>query len=277
MEDAVVIYRISRAPERRIFYIDVGNLPKMKAEQYLRDMMVRHKNKLVYDSATGEIRDDRKFMTMLEDYWLPRREGNRGTEITTLPAGQNLGEMADVEYFQKKLYRSLIIPETRLSNENTFNIGNSGEISRDEIKFSKFVDRLRTRFNQLFIKALEKQCILKGIITTDEWKEISTAITFQYARDNYFAEQKNNTILQGRATLLMQMQPSIGKYYSNTWVRQNILMQTEEDIAEMDEQIAEEESIPQFQSIADQQAGGPPGGGTPFGGGSSEQDPSEQT
>jgi hypothetical protein len=249
----------------------------MKAEQYLRDMMVRHKNKLVYDSATGEIRDDRKFMTMLEDYWLPRREGNRGTEITTLPAGQNLGEMADVEYFQKKLYRSLIIPETRLSNENNFNLGNNGEISRDEIKFSKFVDRLRTRFNQLFIKALEKQCILKGIITTDEWKEISTAITFQYARDNHFAEQKNNTILQGRATLLMQMQPSIGKYYSNTWVRQNILMQTEEDIAEMDEQIAEEESIPQYQSIADQQAGGPPEGGTPFGGGSSDQNPSEQT
>ena len=276
LEDAVVIYRISRAPERRIFYIDVGNLPKMKAEQYLRDMMVRHKNKLVYDSATGEIRDDRKFMTMLEDYWLPRREGNRGTEITTLPAGQNLGEMADVEYFQKKLYRSLIVPETRLSDENNFNLGNNGEISRDEIKFSKFVDRLRSRFNQLFIKALEKQCILKGIITTDEWKEISNAITFQYARDNYFAEQKNNTILQGRANLLMQMQPSIGKYYSHTWIRENILMQTEEDIAEMDEQIAEEQSVEQFKS-ADEQAGGPPGGGTPFGGNSNEQPPSEQT
>jgi hypothetical protein len=193
-----------------------------------------------------------------------------------LPAGQNLGEMADVEYFQKKLYRSLIIPETRLSNENTFNIGNSGEISRDEIKFSKFVDRLRTRFNQLFIKALEKQCVLKGIMTTDEWKEVATAITFQYARDNYFAEQKNNQILMGRANLLMQMQPTIGKYYSHTWVRENILMQTEEDIAEMDEQIAEEQSIEQFQP-ADEQAGGPPGGGTPFGGGSSDQNPSEQT
>ena len=276
LEDAVVIYRISRAPERRIFYIDVGNLPKMKAEQYLRDMMVRHKNKLVYDSSTGEIRDDRKFMTMLEDYWLPRREGNRGTEITTLPAGQNLGEMQDVEYFQKKLYRSLIVPETRLSDENNFNLGNNGEISRDEIKFSKFVDRLRTRFNQLFIKALEKQCILKGIITTDEWKEISNAITFQYARDNYFAEQKNNTILQGRANLLMQMLPSIGKYYSHTWIRENILMQTEEDIEEMDQQIAEEQSVEQFQP-ADEQAGGPPQGGSPFGGGSSDQNPSEQT
>ncbi len=276
LEDAVVIYRISRAPERRIFYIDVGNLPKMKAEQYLRDMMVRHKNKLVYDSATGEIRDDRKFMTMLEDYWLPRREGNRGTEITTLPAGQNLGEMQDVEYFQKKLYRSLIVPETRLSDENNFNLGNNGEISRDEIKFSKFVDRLRTRFNQLFIKALEKQCVLKGIMTSDEWKEVANSITFQYARDNYFAEQKNNQILQGRATLLMQMQPTIGKYYSHTWVRENILMQTEEDIEEMDQQIAEEQSVEQYQP-ADERAGGPPQGGTPFGGGSSNQNPSEQT
>ena len=184
--------------------------------------------------------------------------------------------MQDVEYFQKKLYRSLIVPETRLSDENNFNLGNNGEISRDEIKFSKFVDRLRTRFNQLFIKALEKQCILKGIMTTDEWKEVENVITFQYARDNYFAEQKNNQVLMGRANLLMQMQPSIGKYYSHTWIRENILMQTEEDIEQMDEQIAEEQSMEQYQP-ADQQPGGPAQGGSPFGGAPADQTPSEQT
>ncbi|NDD84702.1 portal protein, partial [bacterium] len=198
LEDATVIYRISRAPERRIFYIDVGNLPKMKAEQYLRDMMVRHKNKLVYDSTTGEIRDDRKFMTMLEDYWLPRREGNRGTEITTLPAGQNLGEMEDVLYFQKKLYRSLLVPETRLSQDATFSMGRDTEITREEIKFAKFVDRLRTRFCQLFIKSLEKQLVLKQVITTDDWKEIGSTITFDFARDNYFAQLKEMQILNER-------------------------------------------------------------------------------
>ncbi|NBV29880.1 portal protein, partial [bacterium] len=219
LEDATVIYRISRAPERRIFYIDVGNLPKMKAEQYLRDMMVRHKNKLVYDSTTGEIRDDRKFMTMLEDYWLPRREGNRGTEITTLPAGQNLGEMDDVLYFQKKLYRSLLVPETRLSQDATFSMGRDTEITREEIKFAKFVDRLRTRFCQLFLKSLEKQLILKQVITTDDWKEIGSTISFDFARDNYFAQLKEMQILNERMTAITNIQPVIGKYISNTWVR----------------------------------------------------------
>jgi len=246
LEDATVIYRISRAPERRIFYIDVGNLPKMKAEQYLRDMMVRHKNKLVYDQATGEIRDDRKFMTMLEDYWLPRREGNRGTEITTLPAGQNLGEMEDVLYFQKKLYRSLLVPETRLSQDATFSMGRDTEITREEIKFSKFVDRLRTRFSQLFLKTLEKQLILKQVLTTDDWKEISTNITFDFARDNYFAQLKEMQILNERMTSIMNMQPVIGKYISHTWIRKNVLLQSEDDMEQMDKEIAEEETIEQY-------------------------------
>lgn len=251
LEDATVIYRISRAPERRIFYIDVGNLPKMKAEQYLRDMMVRHKNKLVYDSTTGEIRDDRKFMTMLEDYWLPRREGNRGTEITTLPAGQNLGEMDDVLYFQKKLYRSLLVPETRLNQDATFSMGRETEITREEIKFAKLVDRLRTRFCQLFLKTLEKQLILKQVLTMDDWKEIGPMINFDFARDNYFAQLKEMQILNERMTAFTNMQPIVGKYVSNTWVRKNILLQSEDEIAQMDKEIAEEETIPQFNSEGD--------------------------
>lgn len=272
LEDATVIYRISRAPERRIFYIDVGNLPKMKAEQYLRDMMVRHKNKLVYDSSTGEIRDDRKFMTMLEDYWLPRREGNRGTEITTLPAGQNLGEMADVEYFQKKLYRSLTVPESRLSDEAQFNIGRSSEVTRDEIKFAKFVDRLRTRFCQLFLKSLEKQLILKGILTSEDWDLIGNKITFDFARDNVFSELKNIEVLNERSNVMRNMADSIGKYYSHTWVRKNILMQTDEEIEQMDREIAEEQTLPQFNpepAMPNQQS--------PFGGEQQPPTPSEQT
>ena len=246
LEDATIIYRIARAPERRIFYIDVGNLPKMKAEQYLRDMMQRHKNRVVYDSNTGEIRDDRKFMTMLEDYWLPRREGGRGTEITTLPGGQNLGEMTDVEYFQKKLYESLNVPVSRLQSDNAFNMGRASEITRDEVKFSKLIDRLRARFNHVFIKTLEKQLVLKGIITTEDWKSIAPFLDFIYARDNFFAELKDAEILRERMTTVQQMMQEgiIGKYYSHHWVRVNILKQTDEDMEQLDREIIEEQNNP---------------------------------
>jgi hypothetical protein len=239
LEDSVVIYRISRAPERRIFYIDVGNLPKMKAEQYLRDMMIRHKNRIVYDASTGEIRDDRKFMTMLEDYWLPRREGNRGTEISTLPGGQNLGEMTDVEYFQKVLYKSLNVPIGRMESEASFNMGRATEISRDEVKFAKFINRLRNRFNHLFLKLLEKQLLLKGIIAKDDWPDISNNIKVVYARDNFFAELKDIEILKERSVAIQSMTDVgiIGKYYSHDWVRKHILQQSNEDIEMMDEQI----------------------------------------
>jgi hypothetical protein len=240
LEDATVIYRVSRAPERRIFYIDVGNLPKMKAEQYLHDMMTRHKNRLVYDASTGELRDDRKFMTMLEDYWLPRREGNRGTEITTLPGGQNLGEMADVEYFQMKLYESLNVPVSRLKTDTAFNLGRSTEISRDEVKFSKFIDRLRLRFSQIFIKCLEKQLILKGITTPEDWDEFSSKIKFDYAKDNYFAELKDTEVLTERLNSLALITPYAGVYYSNDWIRRHVLRQTDEEIEILDKQISKE-------------------------------------
>jgi hypothetical protein len=258
LEDATVIYRISRAPERRIFYIDVGNLPKMKAEQYLRDMMARHKNKVVYDSQTGELRDDRKFMTMLEDYWLPRREGSRGTEITTLPAGQNLGELQDVEYFQRKLFQALNVPVTRLEKDNTFTLGESNQISRDEIKFSKFIDRLRSKFNFLFLSALEKQLILKGVMTKDEWKELSSKIRFDYSTDNHFEEMKNAEILRTRAQTLQLLEPFAGKYFSHTWIRKNVLMQSDKEIEEHDQEIADEQDMDQYQDMdqfmANQQA-----------------------
>ena len=241
LEDATVIYRISRAPERRIFYIDVGNLPKVKAEQYLRDMMVRHKNRVVYDATTGEIKDDRKYMTMLEDYWLPRREGNRGTEITTLPAGQNLGQMDDVLYFQKKLYQSLNVPVSRLDSGNSgFNLGRSAEISRDEVKFTKFVGRLRRRFSQLFLKALEKQLVLKGIVAEADWPELKNQIIFDFTIDNHFEEFKEAEVLQNRINTLNQIMPYIGRYYSDLWVRKNVLHQSEEEIAEMMDEMAEE-------------------------------------
>ena len=257
LEDATVVYRISRAPERRIFYIDVGNLPKIKAEQYLRDMMVRHKNKVVYDATTGEIRDDRKFMTMLEDYWLPRRDGSRGTEITTLPAGQNLGKLEDVEYFQKKLYESLYVPVSRLQSEGSFIFGQDQEISRDEIKFSKFVERLRTRFNTLFLTALSRQLVLKNIITNEDWELLKTNIEFDYAKDNFFEEQKNNTVLRERLNILQQMDPYINKYYSNEWVRKHILQQSEEEIEEMDEQVIAEQSNPLYQPPPTDENGNP--------------------
>lgn len=247
LEDATVIYRIARAPERRIFYIDVGNLPKMKAEQYLRDMMARHKNRVVYDATSGEIRDDRKFMTMLEDYWLPRREGNKGTEITTLPGGQNLGEMTDVQYFQKKLYRSLNVPESRMQVESTYNVGRSTEIQRDEVKFSKFVNRIRARFSQLFIKSLEKQLVLKGLMTLKEFSDISQDIKFDYAKDNYFAELKNIEIMKERLNVLVELDPFAGKYVSHQWIRKNILQQTDEDMDQMDDEIEEEDQDPKYQ------------------------------
>jgi hypothetical protein len=240
LEDATVIYRISRAPERRIFYIDVGNLPKMKAEQYLRDMMVRHKNRLVYDATTGEVRDDRKFMTMLEDYWLPRREGGKGTEITTLPGGENLGKMEDVEYFQKKLYQALNVPATRLQTEQTYSIGRATEITRDEVKFSKFISRMRAKFSTLFLKCLEKQLVLKGVVTVEDWKVMSQQIKFDFAKDNYYEELKETDVLNSRLQVASQLTPYIGKYYSHGWIRSNIFKQSDEDRQEMDAQIQEE-------------------------------------
>jgi len=240
LEDATVIYRLARAPERRVFYIDVGNLPKAKAEQYLRDMMVKHKNKLVYDANTGEVRDDRKFMTMLEDYWLPRREGGKSTEITTLPPGQNLGELDDVNYFRKKLYEALNVPISRLETEAQFNLGRSSEITRDELKFSRFINRLRNRFTELFNILLERQLLLKGIITKAEWKEIKGKLYYDFLEDNHFAELKNNEILAGRLQLLGDVDQYAGKYFSVEWIRKNVLMQTEDEIDEIDEQIAAE-------------------------------------
>jgi len=254
MEDSLVIYRISRAPERRIFYIDVGNLPKMKAEQYLRDQMTKFKNKLVYDSSSGEVRDDRKFMTMLEDFWLPRREGGKGTEITTLPGGQNLGQMDDVIYFQKKLYKSLNVPVSRLDPEVQFNFGRSTEITRDEVKFAKFISRLRNKFSVLFSKILERQLILKGIITPDEWDEIKQNVRFKFSQDNYYAELKESEILRDRMALLRDVDDYVGKYYSHEWIRRKILHQSDEEIEEFNGQIADEANDPRYQ---------PQGGETP--------------
>ena len=246
MEDSLVIYRISRAPERRIFYIDVGNLPKMKAEQYLRDIMTRFKNRVVYDAQTGEIRDDRKHMTMLEDFWLPRREGGKGTEITTLPGGQNLGQIDDIVYFQRKLYKSLNVPITRLDPEQNYNFGRATEVSRDEVKFAKFVTRLRGKFSELFNKILEKQLILKGVITSEDWQEFKTNFKYEYSEDNHFAELRNTEILRDRISMLRDIDDYTGKYYSHEWVRRNVLYQTEEDMKEIDEQIVEEMDNPQY-------------------------------
>jgi len=240
LEDAVVIYRISRAPERRIFYIDVGNLPKVKAEQYLREMMVKHKNRLVYDATTGEVRDDRKHMTMLEDFWLPRREGGKGTEITTLPGGQTLGEMEDVVYFQKALFRSLNVPTSRMESETGFSLGRASEISRDELKFNKFIGRLRARFSILFDEILEKQLVLKNVMTIEEWQDIKNKIRYDFQQDNHFTELKDSEILRERLQSLDSIQNYVGEYYSKEWVRKNILRMSDEDIEEMEEQIAQE-------------------------------------
>jgi len=240
LEDAVVIYRLARAPERRVFYIDVGNLPKMKAEQYMRDMMVKHKNKLIYDASTGEVRDDRKFMTMLEDFWLPRREGGRGTEITTLPGGQSLGEMEDVDYFRRKLYKSLNVPITRMDAENQFNLGRASEITRDELKFNKFVMRLRNRFSILFSDLLEIQLALKGVITRGEWKEMKQDIYYDFQEDNHFTELKETEIMQGRLQILGEVDNFVGKYFSEDWIRKNVLRMTEEEIKDEQKQIDKE-------------------------------------
>ena len=243
IEDAVVIYRISRAPERRIFYIDVGNLPKQKAEQYLRDIMTRYKNKLVYDANTGEIRDDRRHQSMLEDYWLPRREGGRGTEITTLPGGENLGELADVEYFQRKLYKSLNVPTSRLEQDSGFVLGRAQEISRDEVKFTRFIERLRNRFNHLFNTCLEKQLILKGVLTLNDWRMIEPNLFYEWQTDSHFAELKEAEMLNERLNTLQQMNFAdeiVGNFYSKEYIRKRILKQTQEEIEEIDKQIEAE-------------------------------------
>src|SRR6056300_713158 len=240
MEDATVIYRISRAPERRIFYIDVGNLPKPKAEAYLKDVMSRYRNKVVYDGNTGEVKDDRNQMSMLEDFWLPRREGGRGTEITTLPGGQNLGEMQDIEYFQKKLYRSLNIPISRLEGGQGFNLGRAAEISRDEVKFTKFVGRLRKKFCMLFHDLLKTQLILKGIIAPEEWDSMMGDITYTFLQDGYFAELKHSEMMRERVQLAQQLEGYVGKYFSNEYIRTKILKQNEQEQEEIDKQIEEE-------------------------------------
>jgi hypothetical protein len=241
IEDSLVIYRLSRAPERRIFYIDVGNLPKVKAEQYLKEVMSRYRNKLVYDAGTGEVRDDKKFMSMMEDFWLPRREGGRGTEITTLPGGQNLGELADIEYFQKKLYRSLNVPESRIAGGGDgFNLGRSSEILRDELKFSKFVGRLRKRFANMFNDMLKTQLVLKNIVSPEDWDLMADHIQYDFLYDNQFAELKESELLNERLGTLATVEPYIGKYFSKEYVRRKILRQTDSEIIEIDDQIKSE-------------------------------------
>jgi hypothetical protein len=240
IEDSLVIYRLSRAPERRIFYIDVGNLPKVKAEQYLRDVMMRYRNKLVYDASTGEIRDDKKFMAMLEDFWLPRREGGRGTEISTLPGGQNLGEITDIEYFKKKLFRSLNVPSSRMDGEGGFNLGRSSEILRDEVKFSKFVARLRKRFSAMFSDMLRTQLLLKNIITPEDWSVMDEHIQYDFLYDNHFAELKDAELLNERLNMVQVAEPYIGKYFSQDYVRRKILRQTDQEIVDQDMLIKKE-------------------------------------
>ena len=240
IEDSLVIYRMSRAPERRIFYIDVGNLPKVKAEQYLRDVMQRYRNKLVYDANTGEVKDDKKFMSMLEDFWLPRREGGRGTEISTLPGGQNLGELTDIEYFQKKLYRSLNVPESRIGDTGGFNLGRSSEILRDELMFSKFVGRLRKRFSLLFLDLLKTQLVLKNIVTPEDWEKMREHIQFDFLYDNHFAELKDHELMTERLNIMVAIEPYIGTYYSRDYVKRKVLRQTDDEIEEMTQEMDEE-------------------------------------
>jgi len=240
MEDSLVIYRISRAPERRIFYIDVGNLPKGKAEEYLRGIMNQYRNKLVYDAKTGDIKDDRKHMSMLEDFFLPRREGGRGTEISTLPGGENLGQIDDIIYFQKKLYKSLNVPVNRLEQEAQYSLGRTTEITRDEVKFKKFIDRLRKRFSDLFMQLLKTQLLLKGVITKEDWKTWKESIVFDFIEDNYFSELKQSEMIRERFDLLNSVQDYIGKYLSHEWVAKNVLRMSEEDMKEMEDQIEAE-------------------------------------
>jgi hypothetical protein len=241
IEDATVIYRISRAPERRIFYIDVGNLPKLKAEQYLRDIMVKYKNKLVYDANTGEVRDDRKFLSMMEDFWLPRREGGKGTEISTLPGGQNLGELEDVKYFERKLYKALNVPVSRLNPESAgFSLGRVNEITRDELKFAKFVARLRNKFADLFDQAMRVQCVLKGICTNEEWDEMKEHIYYDFIKDNNFTELKDAELMKERLALLSNVDPYTGRYFSQAWIQRNVLRLTDDEIKLMQDEIDEE-------------------------------------
>ena len=260
IEDSLVIYRLSRAPERRIFYIDVGNLPKVKAEQYLRDVMMRYRNKMVYDANTGEMRDDKKFMSMMEDFWLPRREGGRGTEITTLPGGQNLGEITDINYFQRKLYRALNVPETRIEGEGGFSLGRSSEILRDEIKFSKFVGRMRKRFSAMFNDMLKTQLLLKNVVTPEDWEYMADHIQYDFLYDNHFAELKEAELTTERLNLAQLAEPYVGKYYSQDYVRRNILRQTDEEILEQDmliEKEIENGVIPDPNAMVDPMTGAP--------------------
>ena len=238
MEDSLVIYRLARAPERRMFYIDVGNLPRGKAEQYMKDIMAKYRNKLVYDAKTGEIRDDRKHMSMLEDFWLPRREGGRGTEISTLPGGENLGQIEDIIYFQKRLYRSLNVPMNRLEQEQQFSLGRATEISRDELKFQKFIDRLRNRFANLFYDILKKQLILKNVITEDDWNSWKNKVTIDFLRENHFAEVKEAELLRERIQSLDQITNYVGEYFSKEWVQKNVLLFDDETIDNMNKEIA---------------------------------------
>ena len=242
IEDAVVIYRITRAPERRVFYVDVGNLPKQKAEEYVRGLMQRYRNKLMYDPNTGEVQDSRKHMSMLEDFWMPRREGGRGTEIQTLEAGQNLSEMDDVKYFQKKLFQSLNVPASRLEESSGFNLGRASEISRDEVKFFKFIERLRMKFSELFLELLRVQLTLKGVIKESEWGEIEDKLGFQFAKDSHFTELKESEILKDRLQTARDAEDFVGKYYSREWVRKKILRQTEDDVEQIDKQISAEQA-----------------------------------
>ena len=264
IEDAIVIYRISRAPERRIFYIDVGNLPRGKAEQYLRDIMIKYRNKLVYDANTGEIRDERKHMSMLEDFWLPRREGGKGTEITTLPAGQNLGELEDVKYFQKKLLQSLNVPYSRLESQEggLAGLGRSQEVTRDELKFAKFVVRLRNKFSQIFDEALKVQLVLKGICTREEWEQFKEDVYYDFRKDNNFTELREAELLQNRLQMVSQVDPFVGRYFSNNYVMNKILMMTDEEIEAMQEQIQKEkDTLPD--DMQGPVLGGPPQGAEP--------------
>lgn len=260
VEDAVVIYRLSRAPERRVFYIDVGNLPKGKAEQYLRDIMIKYRNKMVYDAQTGELRDDRKHMSMLEDFWLPRREGGKGTEITTLPAGQNLGQIEDVEYFKKKLLQSLNVPYSRMEPQGgggLASLGRSAEITRDELKFAKFIVRLRNKFSQIFDHALSVQLALKGICTKEEWEEFREQIYYDYRKDNNFTELREAELVRERITTLQMVDPYIGKYFSHTWAKKNILRMTDEEIKDMDKQMEKDGSVEMYNQQMQAQTGEP--------------------
>jgi hypothetical protein len=251
LEDALLVYRIARAPERRVFYVDVGQLPKQKAEQYMRDMMSRFRNKLIYNQATGEVRDERNHLSVLEDYWLPRREGSRGTEITTLPGGQAMSQIEDVDYFKKKLYNSLNVPISRLTSESTgFNMGRSVEITREEVKFYKFIDRLRHHFSKMFLDILRVQLLLKGVMTEEDWHQLKIDIKFNFNTDNYFWDLKEAEILAERLKMISIVDPYVGKYFSSAYIRKNILRQTEEDMRSMDKEMEVDKQKMQAEQMA---------------------------